>query len=143
VTDLDERHGAAKEVIAATWVCVRAGRVLGVRPYGQDAFYLPGGTPEPGETLAQTTVREVAEEVGIHLDPATVVPLFELTAPAYGRPGTTVRLVCFQAPSDAEPAPLAEIEEVAWLSTADTARCAPAVQGALERLATHGLFSVG
>lgn len=41
---------------------------------------LPGGAADPGETLAQTALREAAEEIGI--DPAAVTVLGELT-PVY------------------------------------------------------------
>ncbi|MFI1566720.1 bifunctional class I SAM-dependent methyltransferase/NUDIX hydrolase [Streptomyces sp. NPDC020490] len=33
---------------------------------------LPGGTVEPGESLEETVVRELAEETGLHADPADV-----------------------------------------------------------------------
>lgn len=123
------------EVVASTWACVRDARLLVVRPAGQDAFYLPGGTPEPGETLAGTAAREVAEETTIRLDPAALRPLLEVTAPAYGRTGSTVRLVCFDGDSDAEPVAAAEIAEVAWFTSVDLDRCAPAVQLVLHELA--------
>ncbi|MGA8117783.1 MAG: NUDIX domain-containing protein [Actinocatenispora sp.] len=118
----------APMVTAATWVCVRDGRLLVVRPAGQDAFYLPGGTPEHGESLSDTTVREVAEETGVRLDPGSLRPLYEVTTDAYGRPGTTVRLVCFTGDGTGEPTPDAEIEEVAWFGPDDIDRCAPAVR---------------
>ncbi len=60
---------SAAEVVAATWICLREGKVLVVRPGGQSAFYLPGGTPEAGETWARTAAREVEEEVGISMLP--------------------------------------------------------------------------
>lgn len=125
----------ATEVIAATWACVRNGRLLVVRPAGQDAFYLPGGTPEPGETLAETAAREVVEETGIRLHPDALRPLVEVTAPAHGRPGAAVRLVCFTADSDEEPTPSAEIEQVDWFTSADVDRCAPAVRSVVRHLA--------
>lgn len=35
----------------------------------------PGGWREPGESVSDCVLREVAEEVGLDLDPATLVPL--------------------------------------------------------------------
>lgn len=35
---------------------------------GVDVFGLPGGNPDPGETLAETLERELAEELGIEIE---------------------------------------------------------------------------
>ena len=129
------------EVIAAAWVCVRDRRVLVVLPHGSDAFYLPGGKPEPGETYAEAAARETAEEVGLRVDPADLTPFTEIDAPAHNRPpGTRVRLVCFVGGKpDEEPAPANEITELAWFTSADADRCAPAIQLLIGELVTAGL----
>ncbi|GAA1629519.1 NUDIX hydrolase [Actinoplanes couchii] len=128
-------------VVAAAWVCVRDRRVLTVRAGGSDAFYLPGGKPEPGETDAEAAAREAAEEVGVRVDPAALSHLVTIDAPAHNRPpGTRVSLVCFTGPSEGEPAPAAEIVEIAWFTTADRARCAPAIRLLLDDLATAALI---
>lgn len=54
---------------------VRSGRVLLIRrahmpDAGRWAF--PGGKLEPGETLAVATVRELAEETGVHATPGEI-----------------------------------------------------------------------
>ena len=129
------------EVVAAAWVCVRDRRVLVVRAAGSDAFYLPGGKPEPGETHAEAAAREVYEEVGIHVDPAGLQLLTTIEAPAHNRPpGTRVRLVCFTGPADGTPAAANEIAELAWFTSADAARCAPAIQRLLTTLQTASLI---
>jgi 8-oxo-dGTP pyrophosphatase MutT (NUDIX family) len=129
-------------VIATAWVCVRDRRVLVVRPGYTDAFYLPGGKPEPGETYAEAAAREVAEEVGITLDPAGLSLFTEIVAPAHNRPpGTEVRLICFAGgKSDVEPAAAAEIGELAWFTAADAGRCAPAIRLLIAELVTAGLI---
>jgi 8-oxo-dGTP pyrophosphatase MutT (NUDIX family) len=129
-------------VIATAWVCVRDRRVLVVRPASSDAFYLPGGKPEHGETYAEAAAREVGEEVGIVLDPADLTLFTEIVAPAHNRPpGTEVRLICFTGgKADGEPAVAAEIAELAWFTSADSGRCAPAIRLLVAELVTAGLI---
>src|SRR5690606_39457168 len=57
-------------VIRVSAVVLRdgAGRVLTGRKRGTARFMFPGGKPEPGETPAQTAVRETREERGVELD---------------------------------------------------------------------------
>ena len=131
-------------VVAAAWVCVRDRRVLVVRAGDSDAFYLPGGKPEPGETDAQAAAREVYEEVGLPIDPATLRLFRTIDAPAHNRPpGTRVRLICFVSDrpgTPGDPVPANEIAELAWFTSADSARCAPAIQLVLAELVTAGLI---
>ncbi|GIF12079.1 NUDIX domain-containing protein [Actinoplanes teichomyceticus] len=126
------------EVVAAAWVCVRERRVLVVRAHRSDAFYLPGGKPEPGETHAAAAAREAEEEVGVVLDAGRLRHFRTIEAPAHNRPaGTRVRLVCYlgePAVADAAPAPANEIAELAWFASADAARCAPAIRLLLDEL---------
>ncbi|WP_433302977.1 NUDIX hydrolase [Actinoplanes sp. CA-030573] len=128
-------------IIATAWVCVRDRHVLVVRPGYTDAFYLPGGKPEEGETYAEAAAREVREEVGIVVDPADLEPFTEIVAPAHNRPpGTVVRLICFTGGGDGqEPAAAAEIGEIAWFTAHDRRRCAPAIQLLVDELAGRGL----
>jgi 8-oxo-dGTP pyrophosphatase MutT (NUDIX family) len=128
-------------VIASAWVLVRDRRVLVVRPHDIDAFYLPGGKPEPGETYAEAAAREVAEEVGVVLDPAELTLFREIVAPAHNRPpGTEVRLICFIGGTpDGNPKPAAEIGELAWFTSADRPRCAPAIRLLVDELVTADL----
>ncbi|WP_328467426.1 NUDIX domain-containing protein [Actinoplanes sp. NBC_00393] len=129
------------EVVAAAWVCVRDRRVLVVRASGSDAFYLPGGKPEAGESHAEAAAREVREEVGIPVDPAALRLFTTIEAPAHNRPpGTRVRLVCFIGPATGEPAAANEIAELAWFSSAESHRCAPAIQRLLTELVDAGLI---
>lgn len=127
-----------RTLTSVAWLCVENGRVLAVRTEGRDAFYLPGGKPESGETLARALVREVREEVGVNLDADRITPVVTITAPAHGRPGTLVEMHCFRAPGQGIPAPAAEIAEMAWFGPDDEDRCAPAVVQALRHLTSTG-----
>ena len=129
------------EIVAVAWVAVRDRRLLVARAAGQDAFYLPGGKPEPGETFAEAAARETLEETGVRLDPTDLTHYADFYAPAHGRgPDTDVRLICFTAPSTAEPVAASEIEELSWFTTADASACAPAVQLLLTRLHADSLI---
>ncbi|WP_330253201.1 NUDIX domain-containing protein [Nocardia sp. NBC_00565] len=127
-----------RTLTSVAWLCVENGRLLAVRTEGRDAFYLPGGKPEPGETLAGALVREVREEVGVELAAHRITPVVTITAPAHGRPGMLVEMHCFRAPGHGTPAPAAEIAEMAWLGPDDAHRCAPAVVRALHHLTEVG-----
>jgi 8-oxo-dGTP diphosphatase len=127
-------------VIAAAWVLVRDRRVLVVRARDADAFYLPGGKPEPGESFAEAAAREVAEEVGMVVDPAALVSFADFVAPAHNRPaGTQVRLVCFSGGDPGgDPKPENEIAELAWFTQEDAQRTAPAIRLVLAQLLSEG-----
>jgi|SRR5690606_4844202 len=132
---------AAPAVVdALAWVYVRDGRVLKVRPRGKEVFYFPGGKREPGESDAEALVREVAEEVSVRLDPATLRLFTVVDEAAHGYPeGTRVRLACYTAEFTGSLAPRSEIAELAWFTRADADRCAPAGMRVLTELARRGL----
>jgi 8-oxo-dGTP diphosphatase len=59
-------HWRPRLIGAAAAVFDEAGCVLLVRhTYGRFNWELPGGASEPGETLAETAVRELREETGL------------------------------------------------------------------------------
>ncbi|MBN9605194.1 MAG: NUDIX hydrolase [Actinomycetales bacterium] len=115
-------------VLAAGAVCWREaadGRVeivLVHRPRHRDVS-LPKGKVDPGETLPQTAVREIAEETGLSI--ALGVPLGDVR---YRLPGGRRKVVHYWA-AEVEPMAIAnstfaandEIEELRWV-TLDVAR---------------------
>lgn len=74
------------------------GAVLTVRKTGTRWFMLPGGKPEPGESAAQTVVRECAEELGIALRVDRLVLLGTFRAPAANEHGHEVHATVFTHP---------------------------------------------
>src|SRR5690349_18074746 len=88
--------------------------LLLVRVRDNQHWYLPGGKIEPGEHPEQALQRELHEELGIELNPATVRYLYTVRGPAYGLAGE-VELVCFAAQWQGEARVQGEISEVAWL----------------------------
>ncbi|HEX4222381.1 MAG TPA: NUDIX domain-containing protein [Pseudonocardiaceae bacterium] len=122
------------------WIVVRDGKLLNVRTEGKEYFYLPGGKREPGESDPNGLVREIAEELGVRIDPASM-RLFDLIQDkADGwADGRLVRMACYWADHDGEPVPGREIAELAWIGLADVRKLAPAGQQVLRVLAEQGL----
>jgi 8-oxo-dGTP pyrophosphatase MutT (NUDIX family) len=103
------------------WIHIKDGRMLAARSRGKDAYFLPGGKRESGESDEQALMREVREELTVALEDMRPAGIFE--AQAHGRDeGVTVRMTCFTADYSGELRPAAEIEEIAWLTYADRDR---------------------
>src|SRR5690606_11410667 len=71
-----------REIRVSALVLRWRGTMLMVRKRGTAAFMLPGGKPEPGESALETVLREVREELDLHLDPADLEELGTFTASA-------------------------------------------------------------
>ncbi|MCH1866936.1 TIGR00730 family Rossman fold protein [Nocardioides sp. CFH 31398] len=128
----DNAHDTLETV---AWVHVEHGHLLTVRTRGQDAFYLPGGKLEPGESHPTALRREVREELGLDLDPTSITPLTVIDAPAHGRDGQRLRMHCYTAQATGTPATNSEVDELCWLGSSTDPRCAPAVAQLLRYLA--------
>ena len=102
--------------IAAALLIGDDGRTLLVRKRGTQAFMQPGGKIDAGESAAQALARELEEELGLHIDPASAGYLGSFAAPAANEPGYEVRCELFEVRITADVVPAAEIEEVVWIS---------------------------
>jgi 8-oxo-dGTP diphosphatase len=102
-------------VVSAVCVFNNAGRLLTVRKRGTSMFMHPGGKPEAGETAVQAAARELAEEVGIVLDPSELQLMGVWIAEAANEAATDIEATVFLAPGSWEAHPSAEIDEIRWL----------------------------
>lgn len=106
--------------VSAAVVVDDAGRVLVVRKHGTTRFMQPGGKPEPGESAAQTLIRELHEELGVLLEEAALRPLGTFVSAAANEPGHRVVATAFATSID--PAAVrvqAELAELRWITPAD------------------------
>lgn len=94
----------------ATVVCHQAGRILLVAKV-HSRWSLPGGKPEPGETLLEAAQRELKEETT--LDGLTLTYLFQIDGS-----NTTHHVFAAEVPPSQRPVPTREIALCEW-STRD------------------------
>ncbi|HVU80299.1 MAG TPA: NUDIX domain-containing protein [Candidatus Paceibacterota bacterium] len=105
------------------WMPVKGRKVLFARSKREkEVFYCVGGKIEPGETEEQALLREVKEETGVALDPASIKHLKTFIGPSHT--GGTMEMIVFTAQPlyDQEPVASSEIAELAWFTTADAYR---------------------
>jgi 8-oxo-dGTP pyrophosphatase MutT (NUDIX family) len=108
------------------WVHLDDDRILCARPRGKDIFYIPGGKREGTESDLQTLEREIAEELTVTLEPATVTHIGTYQA---GQPdGIVVRMSCYAGEYTGTLAASSEIDELAWFCYADRPRVPPVDQ---------------
>jgi ADP-ribose pyrophosphatase YjhB (NUDIX family) len=95
------------------------GRLLMIRRTDNDKYAIPGGGQEVGETVAQTVVREVEEETGIHVEVTGLVGIYSNPAHVIAYDDGEVRQefsLCFRArPTGGELRTSSESKEVLWV----------------------------
>jgi 8-oxo-dGTP pyrophosphatase MutT (NUDIX family) len=102
------------------WIHIKDRKILSTRSKGKDAWYIPGGKREKGESDQEALLREIREELSVDLLPETVTYLNTFKAQAHGKPeGVFVQMTCYVGDYQGDLQPASEIEEMAWL-TSDT-----------------------
>lgn len=111
----------------ACLVARQGGKLLLVRVRDNQVWYFPGGKIDPGETPEESLSREVQEELGLTIRPASFRHIGTVEGENHDRTATA-RLRCYEAALPGDPVPAAEISELAWLDpVADADRIAPLV----------------
>ena len=130
---------------ASSAILIRDGKILLIRrrsPPSFDMFAFPGGRAEPGETPAETALREFWEETGIPAHSPREFAFYDLQAE---NPGRHFHLTVFLVEADA-----AEIAEAAddaveagWFAPSEIRllNTPPSVLDCLDRLEREILFS--
>jgi 8-oxo-dGTP diphosphatase len=100
------------------WIHIKDRKILSTRSKGKDAWYIPGGKREKGETDKQALIREVKEELDVDLLPETISYVTTFKAQAHGKPeGVFVQMTCYSGEYKGDLKPSAEIEEMTWLTS--------------------------
>ena len=109
------------------WIYIKGKKILSTRSKGKDAWYIPGGKREQGETDQQALIREVKEELNVDLLPETISYIDTFKAQAHGKPeGVFVQMTCYSGEYKGELKPSSEIAEMKWLaSDTDTSLLSP------------------
>ncbi len=100
-------------------VVIKDNKLLVVRKRGSPLLLMPGGKPERNESPIEALKRELMEEISCGVDSSSITLLgtFEdLTSD--GRAKVSIDL--FSGELIGEPKPSSEIEELGWVSAADT-----------------------
>ena len=81
------------------------------------AFYMLGGTIEPGEAEVDCLLREVVEEVGVKVDPDSLKFLAEFENEAHGKVNTRVNIKLYSGELIGSPVPSSEVVEIAYFDS--------------------------
>ena len=132
------------EIRTAALAYVRDRRMLQTRSVGNPAFYMAGGKLDDGESARDALHREIREELGTSLVPATVAELGVFRAEAYGHPaGTQLHMTCYLAELADDPRATSEIAELRYFTVAEYAAMDHVAPGSLlvfRRMAELGLI---
>ncbi|MET7550316.1 NUDIX domain-containing protein [Streptomyces sp. NPDC005500] len=135
----------ANSVVPSVTAIVRddAGRLLLIHKTDNDLWALPGGGHDIGESVADTVVREVAEETGIAVEVDSIVGLYTNPHHVIEYDDGEVRQqfsICFRAhPVGGSLRTSSESKEVRWIDPADLDGLD--IHPSMQLRITHGLDS--
>lgn len=131
----------ADEIDKLAWIYIQNKQLLSTRSKGKEAYYLPGGKRESGESDAEALTRELKEELTIDVVPASIRYVETFKAQADGKPdGVMVKMTCYEAEFTGEIAAASEIAELIWIDHRDYEKCSPVLKLILDWLSARDLI---
>jgi 8-oxo-dGTP pyrophosphatase MutT (NUDIX family) len=107
----------ALQFATAAFCIIEHSKLLLVRSRGKNAFYLPGGKIENGESQKEAVCRELKEELSILIIETSLNKYGTFEAQAYGEPfGVTVVLNCYTGEYIGKPVASSEINEIRYFT---------------------------
>jgi len=107
------------ELRTAGLVVLKNRKLLLAYSKNKNAFYLPGGKTDNGETAVQSLIREISEELNIVPLAANLEYYMHISAPAYGeQKGTIMEQECYLYELNETPIPNAEIGALEYFDAA-------------------------
>jgi 8-oxo-dGTP pyrophosphatase MutT (NUDIX family) len=126
-------------------VVIKDKKLLLAYSNNKQAFYLPGGKVDEGETATQALVREIIEELNIVLQEERLQFYAHITAPAFGEDKAIImEQDCYRYELEETPSPNAEIGEVEYFdsrSYRSQPAQVPGVITIIEQLKKNGLIN--
>ncbi|WP_343672119.1 NUDIX domain-containing protein [Chitinophaga sp.] len=131
-----------KCIYTAGLVVVQNRKLLLAFSKNKQAWYLPGGKMDAGETAVEAVQREVQEELNILIPQEELKWYYHITAPAFGEVELIMEQDCFLHELKQEVVPSAEIGDVRYFDLEEYKKeehQVPGVLIAFEKLKEDGL----
>jgi len=121
-----------KKLPTAGLIVLKENKLLLAFSKNKQAWYLPGGKIDNGETSKEAIIREVSEELNVKLNPVDLDFCFHITAMAYGEDNLLMEQDCFRTTINQEIYPSNEIEAVKYFSKEDYLKEKIQVEGVIK-----------
>lgn len=123
---------------------IKSRKLLLAFSVNKQAFYLPGGKINAGETAEQALTREIKEELNLELQEDDLRYYTHITAPAFGElEGVVMEQECFFCKVDGQPEANAEIGALDYFDCCDyqsQTHRAPGVVMVMQKLKEDGMI---
>ncbi len=124
------------------FIFIKNKKILVTLSKGKDAWYIPGGKREPGESDHEALIREVKEELTIDLKKDSIRYYGTFEAQAHGKPeGTIVRMTCFTGDFEGNLKPAGEIDKINFLDSSTKEPLSPVDYLIFDDLKSKGIIN--